>query len=98
MDCTEVEVKSMNRTSNKEQSWITIIIEGKPGRGKPKTPFMKQVIKDIGIRIYRELKRNLEEREKLENKLKHSPNIRIFILVLSGCIVILIIFWPFINY
>jgi len=32
------------------------IIEGKAGRGKPKTPFMKQIIDDIEKTNYKELK------------------------------------------
>jgi len=28
--------------------WITTIIEGKARRGRPRTPFMKQIIDDIG--------------------------------------------------
>jgi len=48
--------------------WITTVIaekiEAKPGRGKPRTLFMKQVIEDIGIKTYRELKRTISDRDK----------------------------------
>jgi len=39
--------------------WITTIIEGKiegkPGRGRPRTPFLKQVMENTGIGTYWEL-------------------------------------------
>lgn len=44
---------------------MTIIegnIERKPGREIPRTPLMKQVMKDIGIRMNRELNRNILEK------------------------------------
>jgi len=49
--------------------WITTVIagkiEGKPGRGeRPRTPFMKQLMEDIGIKTYRELKRSISDRDK----------------------------------
>lgn len=43
----------------KNSPWITTIvkgkIKGKPGKRRPKTPFMKQVMDDTGIRMYMEL-------------------------------------------
>lgn len=47
--------------------WITVItegkIEGKPGRRKDRTSFLKQVMEDTGIGMYWELKRNIGNRE-----------------------------------
>jgi len=48
--------------------WITTVIEGKiegiPGRGRPRTCFMKQVMKDIEIKTYNDLKRSISDRDK----------------------------------
>jgi hypothetical protein len=47
--------------------WITIKIEGKiekkPGRGRSKTPFLKQVMEDTGIGTYWVMKRIINDRE-----------------------------------
>jgi hypothetical protein len=44
----------------RNNEWITAIIEGKiegkAGRGRPRTPFTKQIIEDIGKINYKELK------------------------------------------
>lgn len=41
----------------RNDEWITIIIkgkiEGKSGRGRPRTPFVKQIIEDIKRTIYK---------------------------------------------
>jgi len=39
-------------------------IEGKSGRGRPGSPFLKQVMEDTKIRTYWELNRNISDREK----------------------------------
>jgi len=43
---------------SKNSSWITTIIEGKiegkPGRGRPRTAFIKQVMGDTGIKKHTE--------------------------------------------
>lgn len=48
--------------------WITIIIEGKiegkPGRRRPRTPFLKQLMEDTGIGTYWEIKRVISDRDK----------------------------------
>lgn len=47
-----------NRTYNGKQ-WTTVIegkIEWKAGRGRPLTPFIKQIIENIGKTNYKELK------------------------------------------
>jgi predicted transcriptional regulator len=46
----------------RNNEWITTIIEGKAGRGRPRTLFMKQNIEDIGKTNYKELKVDLMER------------------------------------
>jgi len=38
-------------------------IEGKTGRGRPRTPFMKQIVEDMGKTIYKELKVALTDRD-----------------------------------
>jgi predicted transcriptional regulator len=48
----------------RNNEWITIIIEGKAGRGRPRTPFMKQIIDDIGETNYKELKVTVMNRDK----------------------------------
>lgn len=56
----------MGRTLNKDQSLYNrgnrMKIEGKPGRGKLRKPFLKQVIKDTGT--YRRLIRNIGDNKK----------------------------------
>jgi len=57
----------------RNNEWITTIIdgktEGKAGRDRPRIPFMKQIIEDIGrinkekIRTYKELKAAVVERD-----------------------------------
>jgi len=48
--------------------WITTIIEGKiegkPGRERPRTPFLKQLMDDTGIGTYWEMKRIISDRDK----------------------------------
>lgn len=48
--------------------WINAIaegkIEGKPGSGRSRIPFLKQVMEGTGIRIYSAPKRNIGGREK----------------------------------
>jgi len=48
--------------------WITTIIEGKiegkPGSGRPRTPFLKQLMEDTGKETYWEMKRNISYRDK----------------------------------
>jgi len=39
-------------------------IEGKAGRGRPRTPFMKQIIDDVGKTNYKELKVVVMDRDK----------------------------------
>lgn len=56
---------------------ITTIIDGKAGRGKRKKPFIKQVMKDTGIKLYRELKRTINVREKRKRYHLLLINIRI---------------------
>jgi len=53
--------EKMNIMRNNE--WITTIIEGKPGRGRPRTPFMKQIIEDIRKTNGKELKVAVMDRE-----------------------------------
>ena len=52
----------------RNNEWITTIIEGKiegkAGRGRPRTPFMKQIIDDIGETNYKELKVAVMDRDK----------------------------------
>jgi len=48
----------------RNNEWITTIIEGKGGRVRPRTPFMKQIIDDIGKTNYRELKVVVMDRDK----------------------------------
>jgi predicted transcriptional regulator len=40
----------------RNNEWITKIIEGKAGRGRPITLFMKQIIEDIRKTNYKELR------------------------------------------
>ena len=40
------------------------IIEGKTGRGRPRIPFMTQIIEDIGKTNYKELKVAVMDRDK----------------------------------
>ncbi|VVC25739.1 Hypothetical protein CINCED_3A024328 [Cinara cedri] len=47
----------------KNNEWITTIIEGKAGIGRPRT-FMKQIIEDIGKTNYKELKVAVMDRNK----------------------------------
>lgn len=58
----------MDRTLNKKIVLrITTItvgkIEGKAGRRRPRTPFLKRVTNDNGIRTYWQLKRNVSDRK-----------------------------------
>lgn len=50
----------MDRTIIRNNEWITLVIEGKmngkAGKSKPRTQFMKQVIEDIRKTNYKELK------------------------------------------
>ena len=39
-------------------------IEGKPRRGRPRTPFLKQLMDDTGIKTYWEMKRIISDRDK----------------------------------
>jgi len=39
-------------------------IEGKPGRERPRIPFLKQVMEDTGIGTHWELKRIISDRDK----------------------------------
>ncbi|KAL4135344.1 hypothetical protein QTP88_006959 [Uroleucon formosanum] len=52
----------------RNNEWITTIIEGKierkAGIGRPRTPFMKQIIDDIGKTNYKELKVAVIDRDK----------------------------------
>lgn len=48
----------------RNNEWITTIIKGKAGRGRPRTPFMKQIIDDIGKTNYKELKVVVMDRDK----------------------------------
>lgn len=52
----------------RNNEWITTIIEGKiegkAGRGRSRTPFMKQIIDDIGKTNYKELKVAVMDRDK----------------------------------
>lgn len=54
MEYAKIEKEIMDRTRNKRNSlWIVTIIEGKiggkPGRVRPRTPFLKQFMEDTGI-------------------------------------------------
>lgn len=58
MEYAEIEKKSTGRAFNTEMSpWIVAItegkIEGEPGRGRSRTPFLKQAMGDVEIRMYR---------------------------------------------
>lgn len=68
MEYAEIEKKSMDRILYKEQSLDNCNnrgeIEGKPGKRRPRIPFLKRVIEDTGIRTYRELKTDIDDREK----------------------------------
>jgi hypothetical protein len=52
----------------RNNKWITTIIEGKiegkARRGRQRTPFMKQIIEDIGKTNYKELKVAVMDRDK----------------------------------
>lgn len=70
--------------STRNCSRITIIIEGKlegkPSRGKPRTPFMQQMMEDTVIKSYKWLKRTIktEERQrKMEGDINYFINLRI---------------------
>ena len=49
---TDTKIKKIKNNKNKKIKKITTIIEGKAGRGRPRTPFMKQIIDDIGETNY----------------------------------------------
>lgn len=61
MEYTEIKETHINRISYKEQFLDNHDNKGKseckPGRVRPRTPFMKQIMKDAGIRTYKEFKR-----------------------------------------
>jgi len=43
----------------RRKAWIGHVIRRKPGKGRPRTPFLKQVIEDTRIGTYWKLKRNI---------------------------------------
>lgn len=61
------EEKRTGHNIMRNNEWITTIIEGKveekAGRGRPRTPFMKQIIEDIGKTNYKELKVAVMDRD-----------------------------------
>lgn len=57
-------IRHLMRNSPLITTEIEETIKGKPGKGRPRIPFLKQVIEDTGIVIYWKLKRNISNREK----------------------------------
>jgi len=59
--------KTWVRHKMRNNEWITIImegrVEGKVGKGRPRTPFMKQIIEDIGRTTCKELKVAVVDRD-----------------------------------
>lgn len=47
----------------RNNEWITTILEGNAGRGRPRILFMKQIIEDIGKTNYLELKVAVMDRD-----------------------------------
>jgi hypothetical protein len=56
MQYVKTEEEIMYRIRIRNSPWITTIIEGKierkPERGRPRTPFLKQMMEDTEIGIY----------------------------------------------
>lgn len=62
-------------------NWITTIMQGKierkPGKGRPKSPFTKQMMDDIGIKRIGTIKKHKRQRKMEKNINSYLTNHRI---------------------
>lgn len=62
MEYNQRKEEKMDRIMRNNE-WIPTIIEGKAGVGRPRTPFIKQIIQDIRKSTYKEMKVAVMDRD-----------------------------------